>query len=618
MTEQHPLGKGHEVLIHEYHSGQNQLPIKLKLSWYIHTMIVISSLGVLFSVGFVSFLWFAWDENRTWRRIAHNEWMVPSVTSTSAVLRTAISIQAALVSSMLACLAFERREVFLMDLPIVYTFTGDTKTGLAKGSPSELTTTTAAISRWMTKPPMYPTFAEFHEDNAVNTIDGMSDTGTTMRAFLPFTDAPTRSSIKEYSGYAAVVNTRAPTLANCSINSEDVGSLYHADDWHFNLCYLPNDPAFLISDFYDVDTDANAYTSASNAFLAINQSKTPDDTLAFLELGGNKSLSVIKNHAEGDWFHLQFKTNSFSPSGETEGEFIDHDFNVSISLCFAALSGISSPILASAPNNRTEPVPRNINGTFSFEDVRRQLGQTPHLTSGERGILELEKEDWISRRFEASDTLDYIEDAGRMKTTTYSSDPATSLFLTQIRPAFDNCYADPMIAMLFQEILKTEGGIPFALQSAMTVLASMAYYDQTPFFDETTKSNQTFFDLRQIPGGQSHYLASPAGFMPGYLTVMCMLSVHCIVVAVVSWMFFYGTSISTLHNVWQVIAQLQTFPADTYLAKASFTKDKEVQDWIKADGHHSQLVGIAPSNTGVNTEIAGLRRRGEPYTFIGT
>jgi hypothetical protein len=70
-----------------------------------------------------------------------------------------------------------------------------------------------------------------------------------------------------------------------------------------------------------------------------------------------------------------------------------------------------------------------------------------------------------------------------------------------------------------------------------------------------------------------------------------------------------ATKISTLHNVWQTVAQLNSPPASDYLTKAAMVDDDQVERWAHEDGHGRQLVGIRSSDTTERIEIFGLRRR---------
>lgn len=70
-----------------------------------------------------------------------------------------------------------------------------------------------------------------------------------------------------------------------------------------------------------------------------------------------------------------------------------------------------------------------------------------------------------------------------------------------------------------------------------------------------------------------------------------------------------ATKISTLHNVWQTVAQLSSNPASDYIARASLADDDQVEQWVDEDGLGKELVGIRRSDSGTGTEIYGVRHR---------
>jgi hypothetical protein len=73
--------------------------------------------------------------------------------------------------------------------------------------------------------------------------------------------------------------------------------------------------------------------------------------------------------------------------------------------------------------------------------------------------------------------------------------------------------------------LRTGGSIAFALQSTITLLASMAYYDQLAQFDNSAPVQHTFFITANV---LQHYR--------GFLAVMIVLAMHVLLVAyVVTW-----------------------------------------------------------------------------------
>lgn len=395
---------------------------------------------------------------------------------------------------------------------------------------------------------------------------------------MPLADEPTRSSIQHYQGVAAVVDTRImcmrPDITNltashrfdiywahlggnlrvpdefrsrpvdpaaswrlrifsdevamsCSMDQSrgNSGTNYHDDDWSFTLCQLGRDNlAGLVAE--SVDMDSAAGSDLSYSFLAINVTGLKGSDELFL-----LSAVPIRNSTEGEWLHLYYE---YPPNAYTS-EPVAYEYRVSISMCFTALKGFQASINAHSSNNRTEPFPRLIDGTYRFDDVRKQFGQFGGSLE-DRGVLELEQEDWIRQSAAGlSDDYDYIDNSAGFSNL-------STPFIFFSRGNGDTVWASPDIAMFVQEILKTGGRLSFALQSVLTLLASMAYYDQTPAFDLVTPTNQTYFVPAQIPGGNRQYLAAPAGFRVGYTAVMCILALHSILVCIIFWMFFFRKS----------------------------------------------------------------------------
>ena len=62
------------------------------------------------------------------------------------------------------------------------------------------------IPTWSRNPPAFPAFAEY--SRPISSPEGVDDTGVLLRAFLPFADAQSRESIRNYSGVAHVLDSR--------------------------------------------------------------------------------------------------------------------------------------------------------------------------------------------------------------------------------------------------------------------------------------------------------------------------------------------------------------------------------------------------------------------------
>ena len=64
----------------------------------------------------------------------------------------------------------------------------------------------ASPNYWTTDPTVFQAFAEYTEPG--NPSDGVDDTGLTLRALLPFSDAAARQSVRNFTGMAPVFDTR--------------------------------------------------------------------------------------------------------------------------------------------------------------------------------------------------------------------------------------------------------------------------------------------------------------------------------------------------------------------------------------------------------------------------
>jgi hypothetical protein len=87
-----------------------------RMNWYIYAINVLSSIILLSTYSFLTFLWFSSDENTTWRKIANQDWITQATTLSSALIRLATGIQATTASCMLASLAIEKGKVPLREL----------------------------------------------------------------------------------------------------------------------------------------------------------------------------------------------------------------------------------------------------------------------------------------------------------------------------------------------------------------------------------------------------------------------------------------------------------------------------------------------------------------------
>jgi hydrogenase maturation factor len=82
-------------------------------------LLVSSTVGILGFVSWITFLWFAADSNSTWKNIALAGWTTRSIAIAAVLLRTTVTTQAGIASSMLASILLEQHGIQLPKLAVV-------------------------------------------------------------------------------------------------------------------------------------------------------------------------------------------------------------------------------------------------------------------------------------------------------------------------------------------------------------------------------------------------------------------------------------------------------------------------------------------------------------------
>jgi hypothetical protein len=139
---------------------------------------------------------------------------------------------------------------------------------------------------------------------------------------------------------------------------------------------------------------------------------------------------------------------------------------------------------------------------------------------------------------------------------------------------------DIMHIWLVQEILQTGGSIAFALQSLITLLNSMTYYDNLGNFDRSDSVQQTFFILANIP--QS---------FTGFTVVTAVLCVHFILMIVAIYFFLMHTQFSRLGATWAALSQVVNGEVHAYLESEVVLDDDGVKKNMEKNGSAKDLVG---------------------------
>ncbi len=245
-----------------------------KLGTYAIYLLSVGTTVILIAVGLLCFLWFSDHMNTTWRLIMINNWATRAVTLGSIAIRWAVASQSVVLTSILAGLALEQHGINLHQFATVsllrYSNTGpinllqyylknlefgpgmwvpalvallsitttlsqfsstsllsDVRIGTVTGFPQTLTMPSGmnqnfglkqsimslqhiAPDYWLTKPPSYPTFAEYSEPPIV--ADDVADTGVKLRALLPVEPAGLPLPLHSFSGNATVFDARVTCI----------------------------------------------------------------------------------------------------------------------------------------------------------------------------------------------------------------------------------------------------------------------------------------------------------------------------------------------------------------------------------------------------------------------
>ena len=684
--------------------GTTTFPLYDRFGWLAITVLVTATTLILSALGFLWFLWMANHNNEAWHRIAAKSWITRTVALSSLVLRTSISMQASTATSMLAGLALENTQVLLLHLASVSTmrnanagpymlawlvlkaflkdpsrwhralipilifilvitstlaqFTSttllaDLKPGRVPGYRSSDTTATnfhtingstpftLRGTVWNKKPPFYPAFAEYHEVPS-DVPEDTSDTGLTLRAFLPLSDQEVRSSLRTFSGLASVLDSRVRCLRPQLTQEKGhyttgalalTGLISAAGSQSTNFsCVLPN----LIPDTDDNDPDewriAMTYLSTfSNASFAPVQSE-------FRPLGspGQYGMKfVVVNMTAGsveEWARVlgvdggefgTFGNNGATPTlYSNRQEWLDLLFTknaslvMSVSLCYASYDTADLAIQVSSDSNRTEPVPRYdpLTRKYDYSSIRSQLGQLPSgqqmQSPDDRGLLSISKrKSWqpgVGDDANSSWLLDAVAltlvgdpvDTRDLETASSTAANITAYFygasdiLATAWAGEPRISTDPSITALIQQILQDNRGIASAIQSLLTVFTSMSYYDQLQQFNNAERIITSSFIVVSKPNS-----------VRGIVAVTIVASVHLLLIAYIIYHFLSNSSVSTIGNAWQTVAQVVHGDAKELINSARLATDSRIEDIVKEQRWKRRLVGLRVSADGTDVEF---------------
>lgn len=156
--------------------------------------------------------------------------------------------------------------------------------------------------------------------------------------------------------------------------------------------------------------------------------------------------------------------------------------------------------------------------------------------------------------------------------------------------------------MFTTSLLESNGSAARALSTLVTVLASGVYYEQLPNFGETVNVTTVSFEPFLFP--QS---------FRGFTAVLVITIVHCLLVLFVIVSFLATTRLTTVGDHWQSIAQVVSPATESFLPRSSYSTDKEIAGFLKANQREKEVANIQQlSSSGERVGLVSqlVQRRG--------
>jgi fluoride ion exporter CrcB/FEX len=268
-----------------------------------------------------------------------------------------------------------------------------------------------AVSTWLQNPPAFPTFAEFSE--TIDVSEHVDDTGTLLRAFLPFQDAQSRGTISKYSGKAVVLDARVscqrPLLPEVQVEVDNMhgtyrmagsfgttepvaqlietvdqvpfdcslGILIGGESHSFGICQ-PSGFSYGGGQLLSVLRDTKQWSD-------VNENWNKHHDFSDLDYLAN-SAYLIFNTTWRDTTEVSSRTGTSTTLGNGAWTVVTYDYgdtfthiDVSVSLCFPAAWTARLNVTLHSFQNRTEPVALSSDERFRTDpDVHVQMGEFEH------------------------------------------------------------------------------------------------------------------------------------------------------------------------------------------------------------------------------------------------
>ncbi|KAF2169929.1 hypothetical protein M409DRAFT_19547 [Zasmidium cellare ATCC 36951] len=276
--------------------------------------------------------------------------------------------------------------------------------------------------------------------------------------------------------------------------------------------------------------------------------------------------------------------------------------NFSVSLCYAAWDTARADVNIFSEKNRSEPI------SLYQTDVSWQFGLGTTLEADysveSRNILSLEgKDSWITHPDDALpfNLMPFVQNfgdasrsfspqrlaafhmQGNWTTVLHVATPGQEDTLRMSNGAVDyenpmTTMADDNIAILFKTFWLQSYSLARTLSSMITVLSSMAYYDQMPRFRNMAGTTQVFWVNVVYP--QAH---------TGFVVIAVVLVIHNVIIGLAVFWFLTHAGSSLLGSHRQSVAQVGTTQTTELRFKGYDARDRDVDKFLKAAGREKEV-----------------------------
>lgn len=483
--------------------------------------------------------------------------------------------------------------LLLLDLGDGSVPSAPTTTSISLGYISSLTTQHRRIGNdvnYAGSPPRaYPPFAELASDTP-RSYEALDYTGISLRAFLPFASQAALMSVREFSGFATLINTTTlcvrPPIQNVTF--------HHISDPNSFLLDITldvptfeqqlNENGFDADDFFEdrfnESKNANQYSPSSpspgvdgNISCIIapcslsneNSNATENDyngckdyPIHMCSFGGVRAFAFIletPNRIEEmnvtKWWQI-IESSPIAIRKENMWTVMNHTSSIEfkVSLCstilepqyktvnISSVSPLAERTLAIDDTTRT-PDPTNLLQWLGVSNMSSSLA--------ERGVFDLKESGWlwrkggqpglsglVARPLSGNPMGQFYKD----RSTTYRL-----CFICSSNAVDGLAYLHPVHTALLRQSLDVSGPAK-ALQAFWTLVYQSYYYDTMQFFD--------YFDNGTYNSWTTVLVPVQCG---GFVVVCCMAVTHLLLVCGIAVVFLRQTRFSKLHDPWLAYTQ---------------------------------------------------------------